>query len=232
MGWRLRLAVGWSVILWAGCHGSSLIPPAFDAVGDTSPVHDAGKEDARSGLGGGAGGNTRDAGGGAGGNTRDAGGGAGGNTRDAGDGTGGNTRDAGGNARDATGDTAPSADGGDVCPHVVGASDCPSAYAADCRPTWAAVLANPVCTRSVGGFYTSRESRADCDGYHISIVGQLDTSTTYYYDATSDDLVAISENANGRQFCLAGPPSGVKVDCPNVTLMNVCPSDGGSDARR
>jgi hypothetical protein len=117
-----------------------------------------------------------------------------------------------------------------VCPHVVSASGCPSGYAPECRPTWATVLANPVCTRSAG-FYTSRELRADCDGYHISVVGHLDTSTTYYYDATSGDLVAIYSSANARQSCIAGPSPGVKVDCPNVTLMSICPSNGGPEAR-
>jgi hypothetical protein len=192
-------AVGWIAVFGAGCHGSALIPPAFDAGGDTGALRDAGKVDANGGIGGIGG---------------IGGGGAGGSTRDA------------------AGDSAASADAGNVCPHVVRASDCPSAYATDCRPTWAAVLANPVCTRSAGGFYSSHESRADCDGYHISVVGQLDSSTTYYYDATSGGLVAIYDDANGRLFCVAGPPSGVKTDCPDVTLMSVCPSDGGSDARR
>src|SRR5450631_300742 len=203
--------VGWMAVFGAGCHGSSLIPPTFDAAGDTGALHDAGKEDASGGMGGGAGGTIRDAGGGAGGTIRDASGGAGGSNRDA------------------AGDTAASTDGAKVCPHVVSASDCPSTNA-ECRPTWSAVLSNPVCTRSAG-FYTSHESRLDCDGYHISMVGHIDTSTTYYYDVTSGDLVEIYTSANSRQSCVAGPPSGLALDCPNATWKSVCPSDGGSDAR-
>src|SRR5450631_4559584 len=92
--------VGWMAVFGAGCHGSSLIPPTFDAAGDTGALHDAGKEDASGGMGGGAGGTIRDAGGGA-----------------------------GGSNRDAAGDTAASTDGAKVCPHVVSASDCPSTNA-------------------------------------------------------------------------------------------------------
>jgi hypothetical protein len=126
--------------------------------------------------------------------------------------------------RDAVQDTADSGDAGNVCPHVVGAADCP-ASSNECRATWAAVVANPVCLP--GAIDYSREARFDCGGYHVSLVQHVDTSQTYYYDQTSGELVAIySDSLVGRR-CVAGPPSGINLDCPNVTPAQICTADAG-----
>lgn len=128
---------------------------------------------------------------------------------------------------DAGRDIADSGDGGNVCPHVVGAADC-AASDKGCRPTWTDVLANPICVP--GSIDYSREAHFDCGGYHVSVVEHVDTSETYYYDATTGQLVAIYSTVLLQQRCVAGPPSGLTVNCPNATRTQVCVHDAGPDA--
>jgi hypothetical protein len=131
-------------------------------------------------------------------------------------------------ARDSTADVAD--DAGLVCPHVVGAADCAPSNS-ECRPTWTDVLADPICPHTTPPTSTGHESRFDCDGYHVSLVGHIDTATYYIYDATSGQLVAIYADNGLWQTCLAGPPSGVKLDCPTTAAVSVCTADGGATSR-
>jgi hypothetical protein len=71
------------------------------------------------------------------------------------------------------------------------------------------------------------ESRFDCNGYHVSQIAQDDTSSTYYYDLTSGQLVAVYATSILARRCVVGPPSGVNADCSNVTAVQVCRHDGG-----
>lgn len=129
-----------------------------------------------------------------------------------------------------TGGTAGSnADAGNVCPHVVGTADCPGSNP-QCRPTWADVLANPVCTPAtpLPAINYSYEVRFDCNGYHVSQVQHVDTSETYFYDAATGALVAFYNMRIAAVSCVAGPPSGVDTRCPNATATQVCPIDAGA----
>jgi hypothetical protein len=131
-----------------------------------------------------------------------------------------------GTSHDAARDSGDSGDGGNVCPHVLGPADCPASNT-ECRPTWAEVLAHPLCPTTSPSINTSHEERFDCDGYHVSIVGHVDTSESYYYDATSGNLVAIYQSSLLKEVCAAGPPGGIALDCPNTTPVRICSPDGG-----
>jgi hypothetical protein len=109
---------------------------------------------------------------------------------------------------------------------VLGPADCPASNT-QCRPTWADVLAHPICPTTGPSVDTSREERFDCDGYHVSIIGHVDTSETYYYDATSGALVAIYHSSFPKEVCVAGPPAGIQLDCPATTPTRICNADGG-----
>jgi hypothetical protein len=130
-------------------------------------------------------------------------------------------------ARDAA--AADAGDAGNACPHVLGPADCPASNV-ECRPTWADVLAHPICPatgQALPSINWSREERFDCDGYHVSIIGHVDTSETYYYDATSGNLVAIYHSSLLKDACVAGPPAGIQLDCPATTPVRICEADGG-----
>ncbi len=142
-------------------------------------------------------------------------------------------RDDAESATDASPDSArvDAGDGGDVCPHVIGPADCPSSNT-ECRATWSDVLANPICPKPGLSVNFSREERYDCSGYHVSLIAHVDTSQTYYYDATSGDLVAIYSSALILgPVCVAGPPSGITANCPNVQPVQICQQDAGQGPR-
>jgi len=127
-----------------------------------------------------------------------------------------------GGARDAGVDGATAADGGGVCP--AGDIACP-AFDTQCRATWADVLAHPICLPQT--IDKADEARFDCDGYHVSLIVRDDTSSTYEYDGTTGQLVAVYRQSFAGTSCVVGPPSGVNADCPNVTPVPVCLHDGG-----
>ncbi|MFL5304304.1 MAG: hypothetical protein ACJ8F1_03785 [Polyangia bacterium] len=116
-------------------------------------------------------------------------------------------------------------DGGIVCPAVDHDAACPASDH-QCRATWADVLANPICVPQTVD--KSQEARFDCNGYHVSLIAHVDSSSTYYYDALTGQLIAVYANSIGGQRCVMGPPSGVKADCPTVTPVQVCRQDGGA----
>jgi hypothetical protein len=75
---------------------------------------------------------------------------------------------------------------------------------ASCIRTWSALTS--MCMPP--GFFRFLRSTAPCDGYDIAVSGGVDTSTTYYYDHATGQLVAILDFGIGRDRCAAGPPSG------------------------
>jgi hypothetical protein len=85
------------------------------------------------------------------------------------------------------------------------------AASGNCVFTWAEVEADgricalPSVTTPLG---------AECGAYHAVTIAHADANTTYYYDRSSEMLVAIvlSTGTNGTTTCVAGPsgpgPSG------------------------
>jgi hypothetical protein len=84
--------------------------------------------------------------------------------------------------------------------------------------TLPSVLANPPCA-AADGLQLSFES---CGPLELMTMSGLDFGTTYFYEATSGDLIAVEESS-----CIAGPPCLAIQSCGTPRL--VC--DAGADAR-
>jgi hypothetical protein len=140
-------------------------------------------------------------------------------------------RDAG--APDAPSDAGRAPDAA-ACPRPVDpAAPCPPAVA-DCRPTWAEVVANPICKPVAPAGQGGRESRGACGGYDISWVTYTGGSVAFYYDHLTGGLAAIYGLTLPKLTlsCTAGPPAGVGSAClQSVSLTAACPADAGADAR-
>jgi len=123
----------------------------------------------------------------------------------------------------ALGDASAGADGS--CPQPIDAFTCDqSAALRQCWPTWAEVMSNPPNCQS-GGLDFVREQRGACGAYYVRILQSTDTSTRYYFDATSGALVAVyvTGPALGAPHCSAGPANGVSADCRGLlSLDSVC----------
>lgn len=122
---------------------------------------------------------------------------------------------------------ATTASGPGACLGALPADPC-SASGADCRPTWAAVLGDPIC-RAVAGDPRARESRGRCGAYDVSWITYPDTSVAYYYDHLTGRLAAIYAVTLSKlvQTCTAGPPDDIAATCrQSLSLTAVCPADG------
>jgi hypothetical protein len=113
------------------------------------------------------------------------------------------------------------------CNGVSAAEGCPSG--SSCDATWSAVLSDQTLCPFVspGMSYTVY----DCGGYHVLDEFGSDRGTTYYYDMTSGDVVAIFGGSNWSR-CLAGPSTGF--DPPSECQLDgppgpppQCPVDAG-----
>jgi hypothetical protein len=90
--------------------------------------------------------------------------------------------------------------------------------------TWCSAGAPGALGASVG-VYTS------CDGFDIVAVGYADTSTIYYYGASTQALVGIEGRGNGGSRCIGGVSPDVPLtDCfDGAPPASVCQSDAASE---
>lgn len=74
----------------------------------------------------------------------------------------------------------------------------------------------------------------DCGGLHAVTDGVQDASSTYYFEPSTGDLVAVVGaimvvNGGSGETCVAGPPTFVEPSCRGVVMVPDCP-DAGADA--
>jgi hypothetical protein len=105
-------------------------------------------------------------------------------------------------------------------------------YCADqpCVKSWANV-ATEACT-TIG---SSADWRSEpCGGFNVLATGAVDTSTIYYYDPVSGNLVAVVGGAaNTMSLCAAGPASFALPECAmSSTPLLTCNRDAGVDRQR
>jgi hypothetical protein len=121
-----------------------------------------------------------------------------------------------------------------MCPASIDSwysTNCPSD--AECRLTWAEVLANPICVPPSNPNYNGRdeESLGTCGDYDVAMYAHSDWELGYYYDHATGQLVEVFSyysigTAQGQ--CVGGPPGGIPT-CPSTGYTNACTRDGGTD---
>jgi len=90
--------------------------------------------------------------------------------------------------------------------------------------SWSDVEGCPAFSR-----WVTRSSEA-CEGFNWIVQGGTDTRTTYYFDATSGNLVAVIASGPGfpsPYSCVAGPTTFPRPNCSDPG--RTCALDGGSD---
>jgi hypothetical protein len=93
-----------------------------------------------------------------------------------------------------------------------------------CLMTWADVEAR-VCG-AFGGEAVHTSAQA-CKGFNSVDTFGVDSGITYYYDATSGNLVAVFAYGNGSDSCVAGPTTFTQPSCEGSGRP--CLPDGGTD---
>jgi hypothetical protein len=74
-----------------------------------------------------------------------------------------------------------------------------------------------------------------CNGYNIVSLGGVDTSTNFFYDPQSGQLVGISETGevnSSRFLCIGGQPPATSLECADAAVfsgLNPSCGDGGQD---
>jgi hypothetical protein len=93
-----------------------------------------------------------------------------------------------------------------------------------CLMSWADVEAR--ACGAFGGLFVSRSSQ-DCKGFNWVDTFGTDSGSTYYYDSTSGNLVAVVGYGNGSHSCNAGPTTFTEPICGDAG--RTCVPDGGND---
>jgi hypothetical protein len=71
------------------------------------------------------------------------------------------------------------------------------------------------------------EQWEECNGYEARVVSAVDTMYTYYYDAGSGALVAITLGNGTTSTCVAGPATFMPPTCgTGRSLADRCPTPG------
>jgi len=124
-------------------------------------------------------------------------------------------------------------DGGPIgCPVTIDAycaSDGGSSVEGPCVRDWPTAMQNASQLCTGGTFLPNRVFVYEkCDGYDLIVVGETDTSTVYYYDPVTLDLVRIDGNGNEGSLCIAGQPGPIApLNCFDATPTSICAEDGG-----
>lgn len=95
----------------------------------------------------------------------------------------------------------------------------------DCPPTWNDAIA--VCITYAGDF---GYQQTECGTYRRWHVENGDVGCSYYYDATTGDLVSVfCAGFMGNAACLGGPPGSTEPPCAPLQLQDYRPCAAGDE---
>ncbi len=78
------------------------------------------------------------------------------------------------------------------------------------------------CAPDAGVLAGSTVLRPACGGYNTVLVGAFDTSTAYFYDLYSGDLVGVGAYPYAAPPCVAGTIPDVLPYCPDAGEQTLC----------